>query len=165
MLEVRRIGDWTKAKLVTSTMKDTIKASADPGFSKLALKGESLMRRYIVRQPSSWPSLNPRYRQAKIRAGKSDKTLVRTSSMLHSIKGFSANQKAYIGIKRQVKNTDGESVANIAAIMENGSKARNIPRRPFVRPVYSHLVREIQNKRLFERLLRNNLKRKYGLDV
>ncbi|MAX80387.1 MAG: hypothetical protein CL843_09445 [Crocinitomicaceae bacterium] len=165
MLSVGKSGDWAKAKLLSTTLKSTMKLSADPGFSSLALKGESLMKRYIRKQPTSWPALSTKYKQGKLRQGKSDKMLIRTSSMLLSIKGFSANSNAYIGVKRNAENDEGEKLANIAAIMEKGSKVRNIPARPFIEPVYKHLIRRIEKDGLFHKYLKMEMERKYGIKL
>lgn len=134
-------------------------------MKQLSLKGESIMKKWIVSQPSSWPALSESYKSRKQREGKSTKALIRTSSMLQSIKGYTQQRAALIGIKRNATNEDGEVLANIALIHEYGSEARNIPARPFMDPTYRHLIREIQQNGLMVKFLKARLARKYGLKL
>lgn len=65
-MRIDRIGDWKKVRSLSGGLKQTMQIAADPGFTYLALKGEGLMKRRIVEQPSDWPALSESYAKRKL---------------------------------------------------------------------------------------------------
>jgi len=87
------------------------------------------------------------------RKGKRNKTLIDSSSMLQSITSTVMFPNVFVGLKRGVKNKKGDDLVPIAAVHEFGSQARNIPARPFVRPILVLIEKKIANNLIGRRLL------------
>lgn len=158
-----RIGRWDAARYLTSNIGNDINAANTIALRKISLKAERIMVKYILSQPSVWPALSPTYLEQKKRKGLSNKTLIASSSMYGSIKPFSNDKIAFAGLKRKVKNKDGEELANIAAIMEFGSKRRNIKPRPFIAPTYQAVLRWMNKNKIFVSEIDNFIRKKYGV--
>jgi len=160
MASIKKIGDWKAAAAQIKGMKTDIQSANEVALKQIGLKGERYVVKVIQSQPSEWPPLKDKYRNWKKKHGYSSLMLMRTRDMFNRITSFADKKQVFIGLKREAINREGESLANIAAIMEFGSKKRNIPARPFLLPAHKKLMDEGLQK-LFTELYLKECKRKY----
>ncbi len=160
---IKRIGDWNKARQMTNNLNNDIELANTIVLKKIGLKTERLIIKWIASQPSSWPKLSEDYQEWKSKKGLSNLMLRKSSDMINRITSDANENRAFIGVKKNAINKEGEKLANIAAVMEFGSKKRNIPARPFLSPAHRLMLRKIREDRLFQKFLLEELKRKYIL--
>lgn len=160
---IKKIGNWSDAEKMFANIKVDIQSANEVALKQIGLKGERYVVKVIQSQPSSWPALSDKYRAWKKKKGYSSLMLLRTKDMFNRITSMADKKQVFIGLKREAVNREGESLANIAAIMEFGSKKRNIPARPFLMPAHQQLVNEGLDK-LFQELFMKECKRKYKFD-
>ncbi|RUP41615.1 MAG: hypothetical protein EKK63_05000 [Acinetobacter sp.] len=160
---VKFIGQWEMAKKLAGSLKNEIVESHTIALKQLAALGEREVVKYIQKQPGTWRKLSPKYKKAKVKAGYSGLTLRRTGTMINAITSESTYPTAFIGVKREEKYNGGQSVANIAAIMEFGSEKRKIPARPYLRPSMVKLIQNIRKNKMFETHLLKHMKKIYKL--
>lgn len=181
----KKFGDWDKAGLLTSNLKKDIEYSNTLALRQLGLKTERLVVKWIQKQPSSWPALSDKYKDAKEAAGYSGLMLRRTGSLINAITSYADKKQVAVGVVRGKKHPGGkgaggrdekgrfkkksagteggEDMANIAAIMEFGSAKRNIPPRPYLMPAYNQIRRMIVETKYFSNFLLDYLKKKYSI--
>jgi hypothetical protein len=129
-----KTGDWKKLERMLSEagnkLKREIKAATD--------KSGRLIEAAIVgrlEQQKVGPPLSPRYLAAKVRAGYSEKILIRTATLMQNIRYQPRSwDEGYVGILRNVKSSKGQDLVNIAAVHEFGAPGRGIPARPYIGP-------------------------------
>lgn len=163
MANIRRVGSWDIAGLLTRNLGRDITEEMQAALRQIGLEGEGMLKKYIRNQEESWEKLNDKYLAFKIRKGLSNKTLIASSTMIQSISSYATYPKVFIGVKRGKKYKNEEDVANIAAVMEFGSIKKNIPERPFLRPVNEKLQEKLDNNLLGKRIV-EFLKKKYGIN-
>ena len=160
-MPVKKIGNWGAARrMVFGTKRDILSAN-EIALRQIGLKGERMVVKYIQSQPSTWPELGDKYRKWKSKHGFSNLMLMRTKDMFNRITSFSTKEEVFIGLRREALNREGESLANIAAVHEFGSKKRGIPARPFLMPTHQALMAQDIQK-LFTEIYLRECKRKYG---
>lgn len=162
-MSVKKVGDWDRAGRLCSMIGSDIKKSNEVAIRQIGLKGERMMVKWIKSQPSIWQPLNEAYVAYKKTQGYSTLMLRRTSTFISKITSQTKYPNVFIGVKRGAFNKEGEELANIAAIMEFGSKVRGIPPRMYLRPVHKMLLRLIEVENLFAVYLLKELQRKYGI--
>lgn len=173
--QVKRVGRWDLAKRFTANIGKDIADEANKALKQIGSEAEGNMKKYIRDQIGfgsseyPWPKLSDAYAAYKKRKkGLSNKTLIATSSMFQSITSIAAYPTVWVGVKRGKLDVGPggkgkEDVANIAAVMEWGSKKRDIPARPFLRPVNDYMQMKIKSGNLFGKRIIEIMKRKYGL--
>lgn len=161
---IQKVGRWDIAGLMLRNLKKDIPEELTVALRQIGAETEGLMKKRIVSQPSEWQPLGRKYFYHKWIKGESTKTLIRSSSMLQSITSYAAYPYVFVGVKRGVKNKEGDELANIAAIMEFGSVKRNIPARSFIEPVATYQLNRIRNENLFGQRIIKYLKKKYSID-
>lgn len=162
----RKIGKWNLAGSITNNLKHDIKDSNEIVLMQIGLLGEKWVVKWIQHQPSVWTPLSPEYKAWKVKKGYSEMMLRRTSTLIQNITSEVQYPRVFIGVKRGKKystNAGTEDISNIAAIMEFGSQARNIPARRFLSPVYTLLLNKIRKDKLFSKMLMAYLRKKYGV--
>ncbi|MCE5314011.1 MAG: hypothetical protein ABFD49_07050 [Armatimonadota bacterium] len=157
-MPVKRFGDWNKAKA---------KLAGNPGMRmtlairKATIKNALLLVREIKRgirdQAPGGKQFVP-LAQVTIDRKKSSKALIDTGFLVDSITQKIMEDQAFIGLLKTsaYKDGEGESVANIGAIMEYGYSIETpsgtvviIPPRPFLHPTMEKYRDEIiENYRL-----------------
>lgn len=166
---LKKVGRWDLAGMFTRNIGREIAEELDVSLKQIGAEGEGLMKKYIRGQMGfsnpnhKWEKLSDAYLAYKKRKGLSDKTLMSSTSMVQSITSQAAYPRVFIGIKRGVKNKEGDDLVNIAATMEYGSKKRSIPARPFIQPVNDFLMMKITSGNLLGKRIIEHLKKKYGL--
>lgn len=159
---IKKVGKWDVAGLMTSNLKKDIPIELEVALKQVGEEGEKHMKKFIRGQLGTWLPLSPQYAQRKRNKGQSSKILLASTTMWQSITSQAVYPTVFIGVKRGKKEENGEDVANIAAIMEFGSMARNIPARPFIQPVSDYMKLRMAGN-LFGRRILEYLRKKYGL--
>jgi len=166
---IEKVGRWDVAGLFTRNLKKDIPEELKVVSRQIGLEAEALVKKYIVSQQGfsdskyKWSKLSDAYVAYKKRKKLSNKTLIATSSMVQSITSVAMYPKVFIGVKRGTKNKDGDDLTNIAATMEFGSEKRNIPERPFLRPINDLMKQKIEKENLVGKRIMEFLKKKYSI--
>ena len=167
---IEKVGRWDIAGLFTRNLRRDIAEEMEVALKQIGSETEGLMKKFIRNQSgfsnpeAKWEPLSKAYAAYKKKTkGLSTKTLIATSSMLQSITSVASYPRVFVGVKRGAKGKEGEELANIAAIMEYGSKSRNIPARPFIAPVADFQMMRIQRGNLLGKRIIAHLKKKYGM--
>lgn len=163
MSSFKKIGNWDLAGMMTDDMAKNIEKSNKIVLGQIGAETERGIVLWIEKQPSIWPRNNDKYKKWKEDHGFSNLILRKTSTLINSITSKLEYPKVFVGVKRGATYKSGEEVANVAAIMEFGSVARNIPARPYLRPVFRVMTMKIRRDMLFQKRLLELLKRKYGI--
>jgi len=155
-----RTGKWGDKRMffnnLTSTVWKDVKKTC---LQRVGLQGEAIVIENIDKFQSTWADLDKDYAKYKQRKGFSNKKLVKTSMYFQSITSWTEGNVAYIGIKKTARNKDGESVANIARVMEFGSKARKIPARELWKPSKENLRQWLKKNDVFRAEMAKALRR------
>lgn len=152
-VKIFKTGEWDKvnAKINATYLIKGIDAANQLAMQNVVVTGERLVVKLLVSQSLSWPALSPatlKHKLAKKPAG-SNKILIDTSTYLQNITSVVQQKYGFIGVRRIASYKNGQSVANIAAINEYGSKARNIPARPLFQPAKTRLMTWIKTVKPF----------------
>ena len=139
---VERFGDWEKVKRLLEHQPGARLALA---VRQATVKAAILLVREIQRGiRSQAPGGQPfvQLAQSTIDQKHSSKALIDTGFLIHSITHRILQDRAFIGLLKTTTYRDGESVANIGAVMEYGATIPMpngatviIPPRPFLHPV------------------------------
>ena len=90
------------------------------------------------------PPTGAKFKAWKEAHGFSGDTLIMTSSLLNAIKYENKDwNEGFVGVNRNAQSKDGVSLVSLAAVHEFGSPRRNIPKRPYIRPVIEQTGSEI----------------------
>jgi len=157
-----KFGDWDIAVSTSSEMSATIDRSLRGTLRFVALKAERMAVKFVEDQSLQWEPLSRQYMDRKAREGLSNKILIATSTYFQSITSKAEGFVAVAGVFKQVKTKDGESVANIAQVLEFGSIARNIPPRPLWTIVFKEMHKWLKDSQIFSRNVERAIKRRAG---
>jgi len=147
---VERFGEWEKAKRLLAQQPGARLALA---IRQATLKAAILLVREIQRGiRSQAPGGQPfaKLAESTIKQKGSSKALIDTGFLINSITHRILRDRAFIGLLKTTTYHDGESVANIGAVMEygvtipmpNGTMVI-LPPRPFLHPVMAQYRHEI----------------------
>lgn len=143
MARLEKTGDWDKVtKLIENLQEEMIKSQMI-ALKRWGLLAEGLAVRHISRQDLGWVPLKASTLTGKIRSGYSEDILVRTSTYFQSITSYVKDEVVYAGVRKTAKGSDGEVIADIAAVHEFGSQSANIPARPLWQPTFEETVKRI----------------------
>ena len=140
-MEISRFGDWEKAKrLLTNGFNQRLSLAIRKATIKNALLLVREIKRGIRSQAPGGKQFAPLAQVTIDRKG-SSKALIDTGFLVNSITQKIMSDGAFVGLLRTSISKDGESVANIGAIMEYGATINHpsgsvivIPARPFLHP-------------------------------
>lgn len=136
-------GDWAKLKTLGQQLERRLNAELKKATLRSALLLVREIKKGIVSQAPGGQQFAP-LAQVTIDRKKSSKALINTSILLTAITQhiFNGGTAAFVGLLRTSMRPDGESNANIGAIMEYGATITMpngttivIPARPFLHPV------------------------------
>lgn len=135
-----------------------VKSASDRGARKAAIFLASEIRKGIVSQAPGGQTFTP-LAESTLRAKRpKTKALINKGDLRRSVQATRIKAGWLVGVNRNARSGDGSKLANIAAIMENGTKEQNpwavaaravesvlaggsgrvgvsIPPRPFVEPI------------------------------
>ena len=154
-----KFGDWDTALRVSNNMSTVVKSSLVETMGKVTVKAERMAVKHISDQDLHWKKLSDSYLKRKKKKGLSEKTLIATSTYFQSITSKVEGFNGYTGVFKQVKNKEGDELANIAMVLEYGSIKRNIPPRRLWSVVFSDTYKWVRNSKIFAFDAINKLKR------
>ena len=149
-MAVKQFGDWDKVKeLLTNGFSQRLSLA----IRKATIKNTLLLVREIKRgirdQAPGGKDFTPLAQVTIDRKG-SSKALIDTGFLINSITQKIMSDQAFIGLLRTSVYKNGESVANIGAIMEYGCTIKQpngavivIPPRPFLHPTMEKYQNEV----------------------
>ena len=159
---VECFGDWEKAKRLLAQQPG---ARLQRAVQQATVKAAILLVREIQRGiRSQAPGGQPfaKLADSTIARKGSSKALIDTGFLIHSITHRILRDRAFVGLLRTTVSRDGESMANIGAVMEYGATIPMpngttviIPPRPFLHPVMVQYRDEILD--LYREALRTAL--------
>ena len=140
-MALSRFGDWDRAKaLLTNGFNQRLALAVRKATVKNALLLVREIQRGIRSQAPGGKQFAP-LAQVTIERKGSSKALIDTGFLVNSITQKIMSDGAFVGLLRTSISRDGESVANIGAIMEYGATINHssgavivIPPRPFLHP-------------------------------
>ena len=136
--------------MLTSNLSGGIKKSLEKSLKQVGLKGEQIAIKHLQAQDLGWKPLSAAYKKRKEKQGHSNKILIRTGTLMQNIKSeVVSKHEVFVGVNRQAKDAEGNSIADIATIMEYGSVAMNIPARPLWKPTHDELLEWIKQENIF----------------
>jgi len=127
-----------------NTIHEDNKVFVDMMKEAIAREYKKQLLRHIENQDLNWRSLNPQYKEWKIKNGLSEKIWKATSLLKDSIQVIKNDDGSwFVGISGDIKYPDGTSVSLVAMVHEYGSPSRGIPARPLFRPTRQKMLRNI----------------------
>lgn len=141
-MAMQKVGDWDKVGLLLANLAKEMEIARQLSLQRWGLKAEQIATKHISSQDLGWKPLDPKYLADKVRKGLSENILVATSDYFQAIQSWvdKKTATAYAGVKKQVLNSEGEVIADIAAVHEFGSKSGKIPARPLWQPTFKETV-------------------------
>ncbi len=161
----KKVGDWGKANRLCNSLGGDINHATNVILKRIGLETERKVVMYIKKQPGTWKPLSEAYKQRKIKQGYSPLMLIRTSDYLQRITSNvnEAQKQVFIGVKKGVRNKEGDELVLIGAVMEYGRKGDKRNARPHFRPVHKLMLRKIKEKDLFGKGVLDYIKKKHGI--
>lgn len=154
-----KFGDWNKAINLTSNMNTVIDRSIRTTLMQISARAEAMAVKFMSDQSLKWEPLSRKYLTQKQRKGLSTKILIATSTYFQSITSQTNGYTGFAGVLKQIRNKDGEEIADIAQVHEYGSIGRGIPPRRLWHVVYVEMRKFIKTSRIFETNVIRDLKR------
>lgn len=147
---VKRFGGWAEAKqLLTDGLDQRLALAVRQATIKNALLLVREIKRGIRDQAPGGKQFEP-LAEATIKRKGSSKALVDTGFLVNAITQKILSDQAFVGLLRMSIYKDGESVANVGAIMEYGATINHpsgavivIPPRPFLHPTMEKYRSEV----------------------
>ena len=141
-MSVRRFGDWDRAReLLANNLGHRMAVEIRKATIKNAMLLVREIKRGIRSQAPGGEQFAPLAQVTIDRKG-SSKALIDTGFLINSITEKIMGDQAFIGLLRTSVYKDGESLANVGAIMEYGATINHpsgavivIPPRPFLHPI------------------------------
>lgn len=133
-MALKRVGNWAGVKATINSLGSRMYAAQQLSLKRFGLKAEAIAKGHIYSQDLNWKPLSPATLAQKIRKGYSENILVATGTYFQSITSWVSDDTVFIGVKRQVKDREGNVLADIARVHEYGSATGRIPARPLWRP-------------------------------
>lgn len=156
---INQIGDINKFLRDLQNLPKNIDAGIEQALQKTAAKGEQIAVKHIKNQDLGWIALKKATIKRKQKLGHSNKTLIATSTYIQSITSVTIGNYCFVGIRREAKSKDGESLANIAMVHEYGSEKRGIKARKLWKPTSLELKAWVQQSGVFVKEIRKQIKR------
>jgi len=164
------IGDWNRVTDRLGNIGRRIKDSCGDAMSEGIALIEKTVVKHIDNQDLDWPPLSDKYarykertrsgkwRRKRRKAGKSsprrlsEKMLIATGAYRNAITSHKISPfHGEVGVSRQEAYDDGEKIANIGQIMEEGTRDGRIPARPHWEPSAEAVESKIEKR--FEKAL------------
>lgn len=134
-MSVSKTGDWGKVDKMFADIGQRFQKNVQAATGLNGRLLETTIVTHFQRQDLGWKTLTPRYRARKLREGTSEKILIRTSTLMQNINYQRTDWRSgFVGVLRNVTTKDGESLVNIAAVHEFGTRDGRVPARPFFAP-------------------------------
>ncbi|MCG8643338.1 MAG: hypothetical protein MI862_26665 [Desulfobacterales bacterium] len=134
-------GDWEKCLGTLANAADNIKRDVSRTIQRNMVDVERRVLEHVDRQDLGWDELDKEYEAQKERKGLSPDTLRASNQMYSNITTHQADAfTGAVGVKRGVKNKDGEDVTDIALIHEQpDNDGKKIPARKLWEPTFNEI--------------------------
>lgn len=162
---IYRTGKWGEARRFFGSIRSVWVEAKRKSLMRIGLQGEAIVVDNMDNLQSEWQDLSASYLAYKVKKGHSDKILHRTTTYRQSITSWVDNDTVFVGVKRTARNKEGEVIANIAAVMEFGSKKRNIPARPLYKPSLQELEDWLDKRDIFKETYIKILQKRTGVKI
>lgn len=160
-MPVKKTGDWATVKQLIASLGGEMKIAREQSLMRWGLKAEAIAKQHISNQDLGWKPLKARYLAGKIRQGYSNNILVRTGTYFRNITSYVVKDSAYAGIKRGLKDAEGNDTVSIAKVHEYGSLSGRIPARPLWKPTFIEVFEWHRKSNQPARIFAQNIKRKF----
>lgn len=161
----KKVGDWNRATRLCNNIGGDIDKVTKTVLRQIGLKTERLVVKYIKSQPGSWKPLDETYKERKIKQGYSPMMLIRTSDYFQKINSHfdEVNKQVFVGVKKGVKNKEGDDLVEIGAVLEYGRKSDKDGGRPHFRPIHKRMNRVIRRNDIFNKSVLDYIHKKYSI--
>lgn len=155
VININKTGDINAVLAHLQNFPKKLDEALQQGFMQVAAKGEQIVVKHLKNQDLQWLPLKKATIAAKKRKGHSNKKLIATTSMMQSITSMTVGNYSFIGVRRgSIHSETGEQLANIAAVHEYGSEARNIKPRKLWKPSMLELKKYVQESGVFVKAIK-----------
>jgi hypothetical protein len=132
--DVTKEGAWAEVAAMLAGVGEKFRQEVQQATDQSGALMEAEMVGRISRQELS-PPLSPKYLARKIKRGLSEQILIATGTLMQNIRYHRKDWSGgFVGILRNVRHSSGQSLVNIAAVHEYGTRDGRIPARPFAGP-------------------------------
>ena len=152
--KIQKYGSTKDIANAFNNLNKAVEEGTKEALMKTGLKGEQLAVKHMKSQDLGWQPLDEKYLARKKKQGESNKVLIASTTYLQSITSVFQGNKTFVGVKRDAKAENGESLVDIAYIHEFGSIARNITRRPLWQPVLKELRQFVKKSQIFKKSIK-----------
>lgn len=137
---MKKMGDWKKVSQLIGNLSHEMEKAKETSLKRWALKAEGTAKKHMSMQDLNWQALKLKTIAAKQKRGESTATLIATSDYFQAITSWVQEGTAYAGVRKQVRNVDGEIIADIARVHEYGRIDGRIPARPLWQPTFKETL-------------------------
>ncbi len=138
-------GDWGKCMSVLDNLANKVKSETGKKIAQSVKKIEARALQHMDDQDLDWDDLSDDYAKSKEDKGLSPDTLRASNQMYSNITTHQADDfTGAVGVKRGVKNKDGEDVTDVAIIHEQpDNDGKKIPPRKLWEPTFEEMKDDI----------------------
>ncbi|OGV50944.1 MAG: hypothetical protein A2X49_15360 [Lentisphaerae bacterium GWF2_52_8] len=138
-------GDWNKALRVLTTAGDQIKKNTSRAIRRKIVDIERIVLKHVDNQDLGWDKLDTDYEKRKEKKGLSPDTLRASNQMYSNITTLQEDDfTGAVGVRRGVKNEDGEDITEVALIHEQpDNDGKKIPARKLWEPTFNEVKDDV----------------------
>ena len=138
-MAIEKVGNWKNVQALISNLGGAMLKARDLSLKRFSLKVEANAKQHMSTQ-DLWSDkpLKPATIAANIRKGESTEILIATADYFQAITSWSQQGIAFAGVRKQVKNSSGEVIADIAKAHEFG--LGNNPERKLWEPSFKETL-------------------------
>jgi len=138
-------GDWAKGLKVLDKLANKVKDQTGKKIAQGIKKVERKVLDHMDMQDLDWDDLTPAHAKRKKEKGLSPDTLRASNQMYSNITTHQADDfTGAVGVKRGVKNQDGEDITDVAIIHEQpDNDGKKIPARKLWEPTFDEVKDEL----------------------
>ena len=137
-MAIEKIGNWSNVQALISNLGEAMLKARDLSLKRFSLKAEALAKQHMSSQDLGWDKLKPATIAAKIRRGESTEILIATADYFQAITSWASQGVAFAGVRKQIHNSNGDLLADIARIHELG--LGDNPERKLWEPSYKETI-------------------------
>ena len=137
---IKKIGDWASVTAVVGNLAKEMEAARQVSLKRWALKAEAISKTHMSKQDLGWQPLAASTIAAKARKGDSSLILIATSDYFLAITSWVTDGVAYAGVRKQIRNSKGQVLADIARVHEFGRLDGSIKARPLWQPTFKEVL-------------------------
>jgi len=138
-------GDWAKGLRALDNLANKVKDQTGKKIAQGVKKVERKVLDHMDKQDLDWDELSPAYAKRKEEKRQSPDKLRASNQMYSNITTHQADDfTGAVGVKRGVKNQDGEDITDVAIIHEQpDNDGKKIPARKLWEPTFDEVKDEL----------------------